>query len=118
FMNDGKHPWSKGRYWHEKEAIKMGVDFERLFLPQWIQKIARIDLLRTFTQSLFERKVYNNPSADFDQIYAEVINRCYLEANQQENPFYVLDNYLVGRPCNTVMFSVARTLVDLGLRSK
>lgn len=108
-LERGVNPLSKSRYWHEKEIIKTEQEFEEILLPQRIREILEVDLLRTFSQTLFEHQIYNNPGADFDKLYAKVINRCYLGASQRENPFYVLDSYLIARPVCTVVYSVAKS---------
>ncbi|MFW6143867.1 MAG: hypothetical protein ACOC4Z_03060 [Patescibacteria group bacterium] len=107
----GEKVRSKSKYWHEKEAIKAELELNELVIPQKIRNVRETHFLGTFSQTLFERQIYINPNAIFDEAYADIINRCFLKANQKRNPFYVLDHYLVARPCQTALGSVAKTVL-------
>ena len=102
-------PLSKSRYWHEKKAFKFKFKFENLALPKEIKNASRERVLADFLTAFFEHQVYTNPNQDFDKVYAESINRCYPnKPKQKSNPFYVLENSLIFRPCGTVTGSVVR----------
>jgi len=102
----GIDPLSKSKYWHETEAYKFVLQFEKLCLEKEVKNASRGSILGDFLTTFFEYKIYNNPDQDFDKVYAKAVNRCYPKANQERNPFYVLENSLIFRPCSSVLNSV------------
>jgi len=104
----GIDPLSKSKYWQEKQAYQFKFKFEEKCLPEKIKDASRGGLLSDFFTALFEWTIYTNPNQDFDEAYAKTFNRCYPHiAGQKKNPFYVLENGLVLRPCSVVTASVA-----------
>ncbi|MCG2685876.1 hypothetical protein L6258_00710 [Candidatus Parcubacteria bacterium] len=110
-LDKGVRPNTKSRCWREYEAIKVQLKLQRIFLPSDVRDVIEAGHLRALLTTLFEYEIYNHPDDDFDQTYAKVINRCFLKAHQTRNPFYVIDYYLINRPCSAVNASVA--LVEL-----
>jgi hypothetical protein len=103
-------PMSKSRYWHEKQAFKFKFKFEDLALPEKIKNASRGEVLGDLLITFFEHQIYSNPYQDFDKAYAESINRCYPDkSKQKENPFYVLENHLIFRPCGVTTSSIVQT---------
>lgn len=99
--DEGIDPYSKSRYWHETEAYKFKFQFEEQCLPKEIKDASRGEILENFFSTFFEYEIYNNPDQDFDKAYAKAINRCYPgRANQEENPFYLLESSLIDRPAD------------------
>lgn len=105
----GIDPLSKNKYWHEREAYKFKLQFEELCLKEEVKNASRGSILGDFLTTFFEYEIHNNPDQDFDKAYAKAINRCYPLANQERNPFYVLENGLIFRPCLGVITSVVWT---------
>lgn len=108
--NEGVDPLSKSYYWHERETCKFEFLFEEQCLPEEIKNASRGKRLEDFLTTFFEHDIYDNPDQDFDKAYAKAINRCYPgRANQEENPFYVLQAGFMNRPCGTATASVVCT---------
>lgn len=106
----GIDPYKKSKYWHEKQAYKFKFKFEDKCLPEKVRNASRGEILGNFLTTFFEYEIHNNPNQDFDKVYAESINRCYPQKpKQKSNPFYVLENSLIFRPCGTVTSSVVQT---------
>lgn len=104
----GIDPSSKTRYWQEKQAYKTVFQFEESALPEKVRNASRGLVLGDFQIAFFEREIYTNPDQDFERAYAEAINRAYPgKATQEKNPFYVLENNLVLRPCSVLTASIA-----------
>jgi len=105
----GIDPLSKSRYRHEKEACRFKFRFEDKALPKRIRKAARGDILHDFVSTLFEYDIYTNPEQDFDKAYARANNRCYPgKSKQKSNPFYLLENGFIFRPCGTLFRSIVQ----------
>jgi len=106
----GVDPYTKSRYWHEKEAYKFKFKFEEKCLPEEIKNASRGERLGNFLTTFFEYEIYNNPDQDFDKAYAKAINHCYPgKANQKQNPFYVIEEGFIDRPCDNTTTSVVCT---------
>lgn len=71
------------------EADKFTFNFVRTQMTERAQKYFRYNLLRTITFALFAIDIYTNDQQDFDVAFAKAVNRCYLKARQEKNPFYV-----------------------------
>lgn len=108
----GINPLSKSRYWHEKEAYKFEFQFEEKCLPEEIKNASKGKRLDNFLITFFEYEIYNNPDQDFDKAYAKAINRCYPgRANQEENPFYVIESGFMNRPADATASVVCTELL-------
>jgi len=104
----GIDPLTQSKYYFEKQAYKFKFEFEELALSEKLKNASRGEVLGDFLTALFEWTIYTNPDQDFDEAYAKAINRCYPgRAKQKKNPFYVLENGLIFRPCSVVTTSVA-----------
>jgi len=114
--DEGINPLSKSRYWHEKQAYKFKFEFEELTLPEKLKDASRGEILRVFLPAFFEWAIHTNPDQDFDEAYAKAINRCYPgRANQNKNPFYVLENGYIFGPGGSVMPSIAEAELLSGI---
>lgn len=102
----GIDPLTKSQYWHAIEACKFEFQFGELCLPKEVKKASKGQILGNFLTAFFEYEIHKNPNQDFDEAYAKAKNRCYPKANQERNPFYVLENGLIARPCSTILPSV------------
>jgi len=114
----GIDPLTKSRYWHEKQAYKFKFQFEERCLPEKVKNASRGSILGSFLTTFFEYKIHNSPNQDFDKVYAKSINQCYpSRSKQKSNPFYVLENGLILRPCGTITSSVvqAELLLKMGI---
>jgi len=108
----GIDPRSKSKYWHEKEAYKFKFKFEEKCLSEEIKNASRGSVLGHFLITFFEYEIYNNPDQDFNKAYAQAINRCYPgRANQEENPFYVIENGFIYRPADATASVVCTELL-------
>lgn len=108
FTEKGIDLLSKSKYYLEKQAYKFKFEFEEPALSEKVKNASRGEVLGDFLTALFEWMIYTNPDQDFDEAYAKAINRCYPNrADQKKNPFYILENGLVLRPCSVVTASVA-----------
>lgn len=106
----GRDPYQKSRYWHEKQAYKFKFNFENKCLSKDVKYASRGEILNDFLSTFFEYDIYNNPNQNFDKVYTRTINRVYPEkSSQKSNPFYVLENGFVFRPCSTVTASIIQT---------
>ena len=106
----GIDPYKKSKYWHEKQAYKFKFRFEDGCLSKKIKYAARGEILNTLSSTLFEYDIYTNPNQNFDKAYARAINRVYPGCCfQKNNPFYVLENSFVFRPCSTTIASIVQT---------
>lgn len=108
----GIDPYSKNYYWHETEAYKFKFQFEEKCLPEEVKNASRGEILGNFFSTFFEYEIYNNPDQDFDKAYAKAKNRCYPgRANQEENPFYVLESGFMNRPADATTSVVCTELL-------
>jgi len=115
--DEGIDPLSKSYYWHETEAYKFKFQFEEKCLPKEVKNASRGEILGNFFSTFFEYEIYNNPDQDFDKAYAKARNRCYPgRANQEENPFYVLESGFMNRPCDPTASVVCTELLASHLR--
>lgn len=96
------------RYQMEKEAYEFKFAFEEKCLPKEVKNASRGAILGDFLTAFFEYEIYTNPDRDFDEVYAKAKNRCFPRADQERNPFYVLDNVLTLSPCSVVTASVVQ----------
>ena len=102
-------PYSKSKYWHEKEADKFKLEFEDKSLPNEVKYASKGEILNEFISTFFEYDIYSDPDQDFDRAYAKAINRCFPgRPKQDSNPFYVLEKGFIFRPLSTLSASVAR----------
>jgi hypothetical protein len=107
--DSGKDPYQNSKYWHEKQAYKFKLNFEDKGLPTKVKNASRREILNDFLSTLFEYDIYTDPTQDFDKAYARAINRVYPQKSfQKKNPFYVLENGFVFRPCSTVVASIVQ----------
>jgi len=110
--DEGIDPLSKSYYWHETEAYKFKFQFEEKCLSKEIKNASRGEILGNFLSTFFEYEIYNNPDQDFDKAYAKAINRCYPgRANQEENPFYVIESGFMNRPADATASVVCTELL-------
>ncbi len=107
-IKEGIDPKDKPKYWHEKQAIRMELTFIGT-LPQDLRNAAIGNILWQFTIALFEVETYAKPNLNFDRVFAQSFNRCYKEAQQKENPFYVVMEPLLRRPCSAVTQGIVHT---------
>jgi len=92
---------SKNGYWYEKKASRFKFQFEEKCLPEEIKNASRGAILNHFLITFFEYGIYDNPDQDFDKAYTKAINRCYPDrVSQEKNPFYVIENGFINRPCS------------------
>ncbi|HLD96433.1 MAG TPA: hypothetical protein VI794_01825 [Patescibacteria group bacterium] len=98
----GLEPKDKPKYWHEQQAIRTELVFINS-LPEKLRGAALGGILLQFTEALFEIETYTNPNQDFDMVYAQAFNRCYKDVKQDKNPFYVLMETNISRPCSSVL---------------
>jgi len=110
YADKGLDPYKKSRYWHEKEAYKFKFNFEDKCLPEKVKNASRGEILNDFLSTFFDYDIYTNPNQSFDKAYARAINRVYPgKPFQKINPFYVLENGFVFRPCSTLTASIVQT---------
>lgn len=105
----GIDPVSKSKYWNEKEAYAVESKLIKKLFPKKIHEAWLAGFLGQFSSTLFEYEIYNHPERNFDRAFARANNRCYLKANQRENPFYVLHRYFIIHPGGVALASVAIT---------
>ena len=108
-LNKGIDPMGDSKYWNEKEAYKVESRLIKKLFPKKIHEAWLANFLNNITFTLFEYEIYNHPERNFDRAFARANNRCYLKANQRENPFYVLDSYLIARSGYSALASVPIT---------
>ena len=108
-MDKNIRPNTKSRYWREYEAIKVQLKLQKILLPPEALNAIEANYLRTLLTTLFEYEIHTHPDENFDQLYAKVINRCFLKAHQTRNPFYTINYYLINRPGCTLTTSIALT---------
>jgi len=113
-VDKGIDPYSKSKYWHEKQAYDFKFEFEEKVLPKDVKNASRGEALSVFSSTFFESNVYASPNQDFDKAYAKAINRCYPgKSSQKSNPFYVLENGFIFRPFGSLASSVVQTELHL-----
>jgi hypothetical protein len=106
----GIDPYEKSKYWHEKQAYKFKFKFENKCLPNKVKCASRGEILNALSSTFFEYDIYTNPHQNFDRAYARAINRVFPgKCFQKSNPFYVLENGFVFRPCSTAVASIVQT---------
>jgi len=109
FLKDfqkGIDPLERGKYIEEKEAFK----FELQVLGELSEDLLKAifaDVLLTFRREIFEIDLYDNPHQDIGKLYAHTFNRCFPEANQKRNPFYILDESIVTNPFSSLHHAIA-----------
>lgn len=103
--SQGLEPKDKSKYWHERQAVRTALKFVDS-LPENLRRAALGGVLLKLTDALFEIETYTHPNQDFDKVYAQAFNRCYPDARQTRNPFYVLMETNISRPCASVLQGV------------
>jgi hypothetical protein len=103
-MDKNIDPESKKDYWHETQAINSEFAFEKT-LPENERNIVRERFLGHFILTFFEHSIYKNPNQDFKKVFAKA-NRLYYPTKQKENPFFLLNTFLVNNPCYSTIYSV------------
>ena len=107
--DEGIDPYSKSKYWHEKNADKFKFEFANKSFPEEVKYATRGEILNEFISTFFEYNIYSDPDQDFDKAYARAINRCFPgKPRQVNNPFYVLEKGFIFRPLSTLCASVAQ----------
>ena len=115
-VGKGADPVSKGKYWNEREAYAVESNLIKKLFPKKIREAWLAGFLESFVSTLFQYEIYNHPDRNFDRVFARANNRCYLKANQRENPFYVLNTHLINRSGCSAMPAVA--IAELLLEGK
>ncbi|QQG47471.1 MAG: hypothetical protein HY044_05115 [Candidatus Woesebacteria bacterium] len=100
-------PESKSSYWHEKRAILTEMEFEDS-LETKVRDANRDRILYQFVLTYFEYYIYSKSDKDFANLYAKANRFCY-PTKDSSNPFYVLNTFLVDRPCYSAIYSYIYT---------
>lgn len=103
-MDKSTDPESKKDYWHENQALNAELSFEKT-LPQKERNIVRDRITHHFVLTFFEHSIYTNPNQDFKKVFAKANRLCY-PTKQKENPFFLLDTFLINKPCYSTNYSV------------
>ena len=109
YAKKGVDTLNKSKYWHEKKGLEVESGLVKKLFSKKIHEAWLARFLGSFCRTFFEYEIYNHPERNFDRAFARANNRCYLKANQCENPFYVLHRYFISRPGYSAMTSVAIT---------
>jgi len=104
----GKDPLPNKRYEVEKSAINIQFNMLKSLSPIIFQAHLG-SILNTFHQILFELAVYDNPKQNLSQLYTEIFNRCFPEANQQNNRLYLLNEDIILKPLSSLPHVIAYT---------
>lgn len=102
------NPLVTGKYVNEKCALEfqnqtlknLSKALYKTYLGEYLLKLRRIN---------FELQIYDNPKSNLSRLYAESFNNCFLDANQKDNPLYLLDTDIVLKPLASLANVIAET---------
>lgn len=103
---NGDEPLRVGKYLEEKKAVEMGIFLLKNISPE-VYRAYLGDVLLLILRTIFEISIYKEQVENLSQTYAELFNRCFPEANQKENQFYLLDKAIISRPLASLSQTVA-----------
>ncbi len=106
------NPLVTGKYLNEKCALEfqnqtlrnISESLYKAYLGEYLLKLRRIN---------FELQIYNNPNENLSRLYSKSFNDCFLDANQKDNPQYLLDSDILLKPLNSLSNVVAETHIIL-----
>jgi len=105
-LESDPQPTQPKPYIDELRAIKTERKFVET-LTVLDQKIANLEILYFFLNTLFESQIYKNPDQDFEKAYANAHNIVTVgRAKQKTNWAYILDTFFVEYPCYSTNYSV------------
>ncbi len=96
-----------GKYEGEKQAIKIEMALLKKISTQFYRAVLGEVLLFNFRKILFEIELYQNPYQDLSRLYAQTFNRCFLKAQQKNNPLYILDERIILSPFANLPHTIA-----------
>ncbi len=99
-------PSEKGSYINEVQAGKIETEFlqsvsNKLYRASLAQKLSNL------VRVLFEIEIYSNPNRSPNKLFAITFNRCFLAANQKDNPLYLIEERVVNSAFKTLPHAIA-----------
>jgi len=93
-------------YLREKEALKIELSMLKS-LSDKVFKASLGEALLIYHRILFEIELYKKPRQNLSKLYAEIFNKCFKKAKQENNPLFILDEYVTLRPFSSLPHALA-----------
>jgi len=65
------------------------------------------ETLLIYHRILFEIELYKKPRQNLSKLYAEIFNKCFKKAKQENNPLFILDEYITLQPFSSLPHALA-----------
>lgn len=99
-------PTDRGKYKNELDASKI----EFAFLEKNDSNLYRANfanVLSNLVRIVFEMEMYKNPNQKPSKLFSESFNRCFINAGQTDNSYYLIEKRLLYQPFKTLPHAVA-----------
>lgn len=104
-MSKGADYLGQGRYLQERSVSEIVLRLLKKYSPK-IYGAYLGNKLIDLQVALFELEVYRNTQKKLSELSAEIFNKCFLGANQKENPLYMLNTYLLFGPLKSLLYAI------------
>ena len=104
-MSKGADYLGQGRYLQEKNVSEIVLRLLKKYSPKVYGAYLGNKLI-DLQIALFELEVYRNTPKKLPELSAEIFNKCFLGANQKENPLYMLNTYLLFGPLKSLLYAI------------
>lgn len=99
-------PTDKGKYKNELDASKIEFAFLKK-IDSNLYKANFANVLSNLVRIVFEMEIYKNPNQKPSKLFSKSVNRCFINANQTDNPYYLIEKRLLYQPFKTLPHTVA-----------